>query len=219
MKNTLKIFIWLVVIFISTQFTYAELPWYTCKVHWKIIWYDEYFRKRDCFKLTKLKVQRDNWRITEFTAITRYHDTCFKAYFDWWYKIQNVLSLQQFIPDHKNFWKTYFFKIEGETFWKVNVYPWWLDKETASKIPIDNIWEIPVDSIMSWYYTEEPSDFKSLPECYWYNIENINTTRLIKKESTNKIYIYKYIGFWVVIWLILSLLPLLIYKKIKKQKK
>lgn len=215
MKNILKLTIWIVIILINIQFTYAELPWYTCMVHWKIVWFDEYFIKPDCFKLTKLKVLWDDWGITEFTAATRYHDTCFKAYFNWWYQIQDVLSLPQFIPDYKQIWKTYFFKIEDWTMWIVYAYTWWLNN-TAKNIPIDNIWEIPVNSIMSGYFTYESDELKSLAKCPSYKLDiNNKNIELIDNWKVN---IYKYLIFWVILWILSCLLLILIYKIIKNKK-
>ncbi|NDK08150.1 hypothetical protein EOM39_02790 [Candidatus Gracilibacteria bacterium] len=218
MKNTLKVFIGLLIISINTQFIYAELPGYTCKIHGKIVGFDEYFIKPDCFKLTKLRIKRDNGIITEFTAVTKYHETCFKAYFDGGYQVQDVLTLPQFIPDYKQYGKTYFFKVEEATFGKVYVYTGGIDKTIASIIPIDNIGEIPVNSIMSGYYKDNSSDINNLPECDGYNIGNTETIKVVKTENTNR-FVYKYLIFGAIIGLISGLILALLYKKQNKQKK
>lgn len=215
MFKTIRLFTILVILFLWVNTTFAELPWYTCQIYWKIIGFDEYFRKYDCFKLTKLRILTPQNRIYEFTAITRYHDTCFKAYFNGWYIVNDVLSLPQFTPDFKEFWKSYYFKV-AETYWWVTTWTGIIDKELASKIPSDDIGYVPVNAIMAWYYSKKTEELTKLSECWSYNIIPEQKQKLEKKENIlNKTLFNWYTFLWMTFIFIMWCISWIVFKKLK----
>lgn len=144
---------------------YADIPGYFCKVQGSILSMDEYFSKPDCFKLTKLKILTQENRVSDFTVITKYHDTCSQAYIDWWRIVNNTVEIPQFIADYKVYGKYYYFKIAQDTFWKVRTNTWGINPIYNGKIPNDVPWYIYINSIMVWYSDKEIKQLKYLPDC------------------------------------------------------
>ncbi|NDK08149.1 hypothetical protein EOM39_02785 [Candidatus Gracilibacteria bacterium] len=182
---------------------------YTCKIKGKIVGLDKYFIKPNCFQLTKIHILTQQNTIYDFTAVTRYNDTCFSMYFDGGEGISNVLNISQFIPDMV-FGKTFNFKIEDKAYSSVNMGTGIIvDKQ----IPIDSPGVMIIPSIMLGMHKEEPSDFKNLPECYGYKL-NIEKNQENIKINYGEKDIYEYLIFGIIIGVLLTI----IYKKLKKTK-
>jgi hypothetical protein len=186
MKNTLKIFIWLVVIFISTQFTYAELPWVFCKVQWKVIYSDFNTYIDDCYNINNVVIESYN-KLYFLNSLSIINNECLIK------KQKSIvgeityIDIQSYTP---KIWEIYNFKVLGASL----------------------VYEIPNSLIVS--FNRSKNSFPDLKNCWFSNINKEQLSFDLKEINI----IYK-IGFWVVIWLILSLLLFLIYNKIKKQKK
>lgn len=201
----------------SVQKIHAALPGYFCKTQGTILSMDEYFSKPDCFNLTKLRVLTQENNISEFSVITRYHDSCSQAYINWWWIVNDISKLPQFIADYKAYWKSYYFKIAQDTLWSVTVNTGWINPIYFWKIPIDSPWEVFINSIMTWYFSEEPQEFKKLPNCPPY--KHITTIKNPYFPSFQKTYLWEWEILVYLIALVFLWIGISLWRYFKKTKK